>query len=674
MAKQTLPEYIQLLRLKNYSGEEAIAVLKRITGFIRPPGSVRNAAHINRQCELLCTTLQSDHRLEEAFGHLLAEIFTGADITDLVTDGGIVTGATFSQQLRHMINYKLIPPYREPGAIATVIEEVFEKKRDWRWVSLIPVHYLEYFFEIARKAFAASPSDLNVELTNAARIVSYRIASLGLEKEILIRARKKEELITPFTDQNRELHQYIQAGTGHLLPDHYNAVMRQVSLCRQSLRELNKNSVETGTSINQTFLIRRLTQLVERLAFIMQLLHHPARVTNTQLARIFCQTIYDQKRSNNISSFLSNNLNLLAYRIVEHKKDTGEKYITANRKEYARIFLSACGGGFIVSMLVMIKFLIGEMHLPVFWEGVLYSLNYAVGFSAIQLLYFTLASKQPAMTASVLAGSLRGSRGTVFAELAVVASRVSRSQFISIIGNVLTVFPFTFLWMFLYQEISGVSLVTQQQAAKLLHANHPGYSLSILYAIIAGLFLFMSGIIAGYYENRMVYAKIAERLPEQPFLKKVMPRRMQQWFIKFFARNAGGLMGNISLGIFLGMAAFFGKITGIPFDIRHITFAAGNVMMGIAGGGSTDVLFLSFCVFGVAIIGFFNLFISFLLAFYLAMKARNLRLGDYPKMGRMILRHFIRHPGEFFYPPKNGRSAFAPNRDTAMYTNDLGIS
>jgi site-specific recombinase len=96
--------------------------------------------------------------------------------------------------------------------------------------------------------------------------------------------------------------------------------------------------------------------------------------------------------------------------------------------------------------------------------------------------------------------------------------------------------------------------------------------------------------------------------------------------------------------------------------------------MGIAGGGSQDIIFISYCVFGVALIGFFNLFISFLLAFYLAMKARNLHLGDYPKMGRIILKHFFRHPREFFYPPKNGRSAFELNKDNELFTNDLGIS
>lgn len=180
--KQKLPEYLQLLRLKTHSGSEAIAIFQKIVSYIRPQ-SGRNQAYVEQQCRLLRETLQQDARLEEAFGHLLAEIFIGADITDLVTDSGIVTGATFAQQLRHMINYKVIPPYREPGAISTVIEEVFDKKRDWRWIAFIPLNDLEYFFAVTRKAFASRSSDLNVELSNAARIVSYRIASLGLERK-----------------------------------------------------------------------------------------------------------------------------------------------------------------------------------------------------------------------------------------------------------------------------------------------------------------------------------------------------------------------------------------------------------------------------------------------------------------------------------------------------------
>jgi site-specific recombinase len=674
--KQQLQDYIQVLRLKTYTGAEAIGVLRKITAFIRPKRR-KDSKHPVAKCTELIALLEADPRLKEAMGRLLATIFIQAHITDLVTESGIVTGATFGQQMRKMMNSKIIPPYKEPGELSVVMDEVFYKKWDWQWAEALPEEQVAWFFNIARQAFNQMPNDLELELTNAARILSYRIASLGLEKEVFMRADRRQELVLSFTEQNRELHEYLQSKTFIDKNKNYNDLLGQLARCKNSLQQLEQNSVQTGTSINQTFLLRRLNQLIDRLAFILQLYHQPAEVSNEQLSAFFKQTLHNHKKKNDVSSFISSNLNLLAYRIVEHKKETGEHYITSTRREYGRIFLSACGGGFIVSMLVVFKFLIGKMQLPVFWEGFLFSVNYAFGFIAIQLLHFTLATKQPAMTASVLAGSLKGSgtgRNTALVEMAITASRVSRSQFVSIIGNVIMVFPFTFLWMTLYQQLTGDSLVNAADAAKLLKSNHPGYSLSILYASIAGIFLFTSGILSGYFDNRVVYSKIPERLPHQPFLKRFMPRWMLARFIRFVKNNTGAIMGNAALGVFLGMAAFLGKITGLPFDIRHITFAGGNVMMGIFGGGSSNILFVFFCLLGVLFIGFINLIVSFLLAFYLAMKSRGLRFRDYPDVGRIVWKHFTKNTREFFFPPKHGRSALLADNEQAMITSDLGIS
>jgi site-specific recombinase len=50
--------------------------------------------------------------------------------------------------------------------------------------------------------------------------------------------------------------------------------------------------------------------------------------------------------------------------------------------------------------------------------------------------------------------------------------------------------------------------------------------------------------------------------------------------IHYLENNLGSLIGNISLGFFLGMAGIFGKSLGIPFDIRHITISAANTAIG----------------------------------------------------------------------------------------------
>jgi site-specific recombinase len=76
-----------------------------------------------------------------------------------------------------------------------------------------------------------------------------------------------------------------------------------------------------------------------------------------------------------------------------------------------------------------------------FSHAFLYSMNYAMGFVMIYLMGFTLATKQPAMTAAtmtkVLSEEGNGQRDNT--EFAHLVSKLFRSQFIAFVGNVLLV-------------------------------------------------------------------------------------------------------------------------------------------------------------------------------------------------------------------------------------------
>jgi site-specific recombinase len=671
MQQPTFLEYLNTLKIKSYHGEEATVLLKNIIAYIRPTRR-KDVSGGNNKFQDFIAILNSDTILKQSFANLVATIIIEHNVSDMLTDSGLVTGATFAQQAKRIINEKFIPAYQEPTEITTAIQKVFFKKWDWQWIAAIPNESLIPIINQINDAIKHQINDLNVELCNAAKVTSYRIASLGLEKEILIRANKKEELITPFTQQNVELINFFSSAASDK-ETALNELRITLIKCTKSLGELEKNSIETGTSINQTFLLRRLSQNINRLKFIISFLNKNKAINANSIVHFIKDGIYDLKTKNNLKNFASSNLNLLAFRIVDHTKDTGENYITSTRSEYWKMFAAACGGGFIVSIMVMLKFKIGTLHLPLFWEGFMYSANYALGFIIIQFLRFTIATKQPAMTASTLANSLKGTSRKDFVQMAITVSRVSRTQFVSILGNVLMVIPFTLIWLFLYEKVFNSSFLSVDAAHKQLIANHPKYSASILYAAIAGLFLFLSGIVSGYVENRIVYARIGDRLPNQPILKKIIPKKWLPKLVLFLQKRSGAIFGNATLGILLGMASFFGKIFGLPIDIRHITFAAGNIAMGIFGGGTDNINLIIGCISCIIIIGLLNLFVSFSLAFYVAMKARNLHLSDYPELSKMVFKHFISTPREFFFPTKRGKSAFAEKQEDALFKNDLGI-
>ncbi len=670
----TLQQYLQVLKIKQYHRQEAVLLLKNIVAYIRPSNK-KNKDEVIANFETLANALAEDNKVETAFYNLIANVIIDSNITDLLTDSGIVTGATFAQQAKRIINEKFIPPYQEPDDMNTYLLQVFYKKWDWQWIALIPNESLQAIINNINDVLKLKTNDLAIELQNAAKVISYRIASLGLDKEILIRANKKENLITAFTEQNIELIRFLHLDDFDLEKENQlNTIRASLIQCNQNIIQLERNSIETGTSINQTFLLRRLHQNVERLKMIITLLLKNKAINTNNISYFIKEAIHFLQTKNDFSKFASNNLNLLAFRIVDHTKDTGESYITSTRSEYWKMFAAACGGGFIVSILVMFKFKIGTLHLPLFWEGFLYTLNYAIGFIAIQLSGFTLATKQPAMTASTIANLLKGSDKKDFAQMSVLISKVSRTQFISIVGNVFIVMPFIVGWLFLFQQITGLSYLSVAAAESQLKSNHPLLSLSLLFAAIAGVFLFISGLVSGYVENRMVYAKIPERMQQHSFLQKILPKK---WFLKLIQLlklRSGAIFGNATLGLLLGMSSFFGKIFGLPIDIRHVTFAAGNIAMGVLGGGLHNINYLFACLGGIALIGLINVFVSFSLAFYLALKARNLHFSDYPELTRTLWKHFWSNPLEFFLPRRGGRSSFLEKQqETTLYTNDLGI-
>jgi site-specific recombinase len=100
---------------------------------------------------------------------------------------------------------------------------------------------------------------------------------------------------------------------------------------------------------------------------------------------------------------------------------------------------SAGGAGLIIALRALIKSQIGTLGLPPFANAELDSLNYGLGFVLVPLLHFTIATKQPAMTASRLAQSIeRGERGKANqTPLAGMLVDLMRSQWAALRGNVL---------------------------------------------------------------------------------------------------------------------------------------------------------------------------------------------------------------------------------------------
>lgn len=647
--------------LPHHGRQKGLAFLVALFSEIRPAaGKARRNPEKNLQ---RVTEQLRQHKIVLAnTQHALMSQLFSTDLTAAITESGIPLARGFWQELSNRLKHKLLPTLQDEDDFLNVINNVFFKKSDYVWMETIPRQAWIDFFEAIGFSFSPRYNDLKKELLQSMKILSFQVAQLGLEKVVLdyLPAEHRTE-DTPFVLQNYKVHDLEKLLMDNATDNEVTATSFQlkniIEDCYQLIDHIRESHSEKGASIQQTYILLILTNRLQRVQLVLDVLDADNQFDTGRFVDIFRLLVRNEKRKNSIREFLSQGVGYLAYQIAEHKGSKGHKYITDSRKGFFKMIRSSMWGGFIVCFVAIIKLLLGKLKLAPFPIGFLYSMNYSAGFILIEGTGSTLATKQPAFTASAVAGSLDTKKHGEpdLDNLAATVAKVSRSQIASFFGNLIIVFPITFLLAWVYNEVAGHKIAEGEAAMKLLKDQHPWRSLSLLYACFTGFFLFASGIIAGYWQNKIQYGRIKERLKKHPALKLSMsPKRLDR-LAGWVEKNFGALMGNISLGFFLGFAGILGKLMGLTFfDIRHITIAAGNTAIGIFGMGLQHIppYFLLAVFGGVLGIGFLNFLVSFSLAFLVAVKSRGIRFAQYPRFFRILANYFWHHPREFILPPK----------------------
>ncbi|HEY4108769.1 hypothetical protein [Puia sp.] len=587
--------------------------------------------------------------------HAILSQLVRTDLSSALMESGMPLARGFWQELFGRLRHKLLPPLQPENDFLYVLNRVFFRSNDYTWVEDIPRADWVSFFECLGLALHIDDRRILRQLLLALNTLSFQVAQLGLEKEVLryIPDHYREE--NPFVGQSYLVHQLENGEDTAAAAEIAATIKEQMAWCYECIDYVRDNHSSHGASLHQTYILLLLTNRLDRLTILLDLLDQDHTMDTGKFVDFFRMLIRNENRKNSILEFMSQSMGYLAYQIAEHKGAKGGKYITSTRAEYRAMICSAMGGGGWICLVVLIKNLLTRLPLAIFWHGFAYSLNYSLGFILIEETHTTLATKQPAFTASAVAGSLDTRKNTHqpnLYNLAVTVARVSRSQIASFVGNLIIVFPGAWLLAWGYDFVFGHKLVEGAAALKMLEDQHPWHSLSLLYACNTGVFLFLSGIIAGYVQNKIRYGQISRRLQTHPILRLSMPVAKLKRVADYVEQHAGTLAGNISLGFFLGMAGFFGEIFGIHFDIRHITISAGNTSLAVYGLGfkNIDPAYLATVVAGVLGIGVFNFVSSFALAFIVAVRSRGIRLHEYPEFLGILWRYFKSAPLDFIRP------------------------
>ena len=667
------------------AADDHVSIWVTLINTVRPSRAHRAddaIAALSELTQMLAEAPDSRHALRAA----LLKLFINHKQTSLYVSSGLLPSTGFFTETARRISHRLLPDVVSPAYLKDLLTVIFHRKNDEIWVKAIPDETWIGFFrtllddgETAPHNGKAPPIALT-EVLESLRILSYHISAIGLDPELVRIDPQLEELESPFLAQNAEVVAYLEAYRAWWnnpetpLGDeaHLGVMLDQ---CQEVLQRVRRRATRRGTSLTLTFTLERLRQHLERVHQLLGLLRelHQTRTPTAllpQAVALFKQTVHAECRRNRLSDYWSTNVSLLSLRMTESASKRGEKYITTSRREYLSMLLSAAIGGIIIAFMSAFKIVLREKQLAPLTEALCFCLNYGIGFALIHILGGTVATKQPAMTANAIAASIGESRGKTrdLENLATVIVCTLRSQLAAIIGNLGLSIPVAILFSLAFLHYTGVPFIDTINADHLFADVHP-LSGALFFAAVAGVCLFLSGLIAAYYDNLTAYNRIPERLAQLRWPRRLFGEALAKRFTAYIENNLGALAGNFFFGFLLGGASALGVLFGLPLDIRHIAFSAAFVGYAVtAYDFAVPASLIGITAAGILLIGITNLLVSFSLALYVAMRSRSITFAQGRTLSALMLRRFFTHPLEFFLPPRSTEtSAPPPPEDNAAH-------
>ena len=422
--------------------------------------------------------------------------------------------------------------------------------------------------------------------------------------------------------------------------------------CRQGASTVYSHLDEHGISVNVVFRLRQLRERVLRIRALMDCLVGAKTSASTTWLLSHLVTIGRERRS--LRALVASNSSLLATKVTERSSETGEHYITRTRAQYRDMLRRAAGGGALTALTTLLKFGVMAVGLSQFWNGFWSGFVYAASFVAIQLLHWTLATKQPAMTAPAMAAKLKNLEppGALDVFVDEVAHLV-RSQVAAVLGNVGVVVPAVVLLSLLAQFAFQAPMIDATQAQYVLESLSLAGP-TLFFAAFTGILLFASSLVAGWVENWFVMHRLQSALRYNPRITAFLGTARAARWAQFMREKISGFASNISLGFMLGLIPAFAAFFGLGLEVRHVTLSAGQLAAASAALGWQVLQQPAFwwCAAAIPLIGAANLGVSFYLAFRLALSAHNVGGVDAARIGRAVRSRWRTRPLDFFLPTK----------------------
>jgi site-specific recombinase len=641
-------------------------------------GDAKSTSVAINRLHLLLDVVQSRPQLQTRLRQWWHQLLHIVDASSLLADYGFAQRSAFVSEFFERIRLKLLPATPETTDAAVLFSLVLPQIFDQLWLAeldeptLARIADLLETPDIGDSARTTTTYWQNTVLEAITFCVGH-IRSSGFSPELRTR-------MSPVAVQDRPFHwldadldalrtAFLASRTANLedaiandatLQQAVNTFKERLDACRQAAGTVYTHLDEHGISVSLVFRLREMRARVLRIRELLDCLLSDR--PNSYTAKLLSHLVKIGVHRRSVRDLITSNTTLLAAKMADRSAETGENYITRNRAEYWDMLRKAAGGGGMVAITILVKYLLLAVGFSAFWGGFFGGVNYALSFIAIQLLHLTLATKQPAMTAPAMAAKLKDLTGdNEVASFVDEVTHVVRSQVAAVLGNLALVVPCVLLISYLMQLGLGKPLIDAAEA------HHALASLTLLgptalFAAATGVVLFLSSIFAGWAENWFVLHRLDSAMRFNPRITAAIGvARAERWAL-FMRKNISGFAASVSLGMMLGLIPAISSFLGFGLELRHVTLSTGQIAAAGASYG-WDVLHvpelrhaLLWAIAGIFIIGPLNVGVSYYCAFRLALRAHNVSVGERQRIRSAVWQRLNHEPLSFLWPAKEPKN------------------
>lgn len=607
----------------------------------------------------LLQRLSQDEAARERVRGVLFAFWREIDMAALVADFGFAPRMGLASELRHRMAQRWLPGTPDTRDLCALFPLLFSPA-DAPWLQAVDDDTLAALAALMSPADAAAPGLWRHSMLDGMTFLVSAVRAAGLSSAL--RQRMSAALLAdePF----RQLAHAAERLSASLLAGDEEGGLREASYLRALLDQcvhaadsIAEHLEEYGVSVDIVFQVDQLRERCARVERLVDCLlsREPAR----ELMLLLLELLRVQADRHGVRPLLARHYSLLARKVAERSAEAGETYISRTRDAWRSMLRRAAGGGAVLAGTTLAKFGVMALGLSAFWSGWWAGINYAASFVLIYLLHWTVATKQPAMTAPAMAAKLRAMQrapadrqdGAVEEFVDEVANLI-RTQMAGIIGNLAAAFPLVLAVQLASRAVFGAPPIGHHDAEHILQ------SLDLLgptplYAAFTGVLLFASSLIAGWTENWFVFHRLDSAIAWHPRLVARFGTGRTQAWAAWWRAHVSGLSANVSLGLMLGVLPVVFAFFGLPIEVRHVTLSTGQLAAALGAEGWELLRRGAFwwCAGGIALTGALNLAVSFTLAFRVALRSRGIRLKERGRIYASLRRRLLTRPGSFVRPP-----------------------